>query len=167
MNWKRPSVGLITLLLALPLMRAAAQVPYTNPVIGDPRQVAREIADPFVLKYNGEYYLYCSGDPLTAYHSIDLVNWELIGPVLASTDKPDAWNQAEVWAPEVVYRSGKFYLYYTASKKSDDWRVGEMARRVGVAVSDSPRGPFVDSGAPVTPGWAIDATVFRDPDGGD
>ncbi|HJQ27550.1 MAG TPA: family 43 glycosylhydrolase [Blastocatellia bacterium] len=164
---KRFLVTLITFSLILLPAGAAAQVPYTNPVIGDPRHVPREVADPFVLKYNGEYYLYCSGDPITAYHSTDLVNWDLIGPVLGSSDKPDAWNQADVWAPEVVYRSGKFYLYYTASKKSDDWRVGEMARRVGVAVSDSPRGPFVDSGAPVTPGWAIDATVFKDPDGGD
>jgi GH43 family beta-xylosidase len=158
---------LFLLSLAMPAMRAAAQAPYTNPVIGDPGMVTREIPDPFVLKYNGEYYLYCSGDPITAYHSTDLVSWDSIGPVLGSSNKPEAWNQADVWAPEVVYRDGKFYLYYTASKKSDDWRVGEMARRVGVAVSDSPRGPFVDSGAPVTPGWAIDATVFKDPDGGD
>ncbi|HZC80097.1 MAG TPA: family 43 glycosylhydrolase, partial [Nitrospiraceae bacterium] len=34
------------------------------------------------------------------------------------------------------------------------------------AVSDSPRGPFVDSGKPVTPGWGIDGTVFQDPDNG-
>jgi GH43 family beta-xylosidase len=166
MSLRRFAIVLFLLLLALPAMRAAAQAPYTNPVIGDPRQVAREIADPFVLKYNGEYYLYCSGDPINAYHSTDLVNWDFIGPVLGSSNKPDAWNQADVWAPEAVYRDGKFYLYYTASKKSDDWRVGEMARRVGVAVSDSPRGPFVDSGEPVTKGWAIDATVFKDPDGG-
>jgi GH43 family beta-xylosidase len=167
MMGKRLLVALITYAVVLPVMRAVAQGPYSNPVIGDPRQVAREVPDPFVLKYNGEYYLYCSGDPIIAYHSTDLVRWDLIGPVLGSSNRPEAWNQADVWAPEVVYRKGKFYLYYTASKKSDDWRVGEMARRVGVAVSDSPRGPFVDSGEPVTPGWAIDATVFKDPDGGD
>jgi beta-xylosidase len=47
--------------------------------------------------------------------------------VLRASDNPEAWSQADVWAPEVVYRNGKFYLYYTASRKSDDWRVGEMA----------------------------------------
>ena len=145
---------------------AVAEEPYANPVIGDPQHVDRERPDPFVLKWNGEYYLYASGSPIEAYHSIDLVHWDLVGPVLSPSDKPEAWNQADVWAPEVVYRNGKFYMYYTASRKSGDWRVGEMARRIGVAVSDSPRGPFVDSGQPVTPGWGIDGTVLRDPDGG-
>jgi len=119
-----------------------------------------------VLRFNGEYYLYTSGDPITAFHSTDLVHWDAIGPVLSSSKDAKAWNQADVWAPEVAYRNGKFYMYYTASLKSEDWRVGEMGRRIGVAVSDSPRGPFVDSGAPVTPGWGIDGDVFRDPNTG-
>ncbi|HXM98159.1 MAG TPA: family 43 glycosylhydrolase [Candidatus Dormibacteraeota bacterium] len=143
-----------------------AQAPYRNPVVGDPNHVDPDLADPFVLKWNGEYFLYTSGSPITAYHSTDLVHWDFVGPVLRASEAPEAWNQADVWAPEVVYRNGKFYLYYTASRKSDDWRVGEMARRIGVAVSENPRGPFVDLGQPVTPGWGIDATVFKDPDGG-
>lgn len=143
-----------------------AQEPYTNPVVGDPKHVVSELADPFVLKWNGEYFLYTSGSPITAYHSTDLVHWDFVGPVLHASDAANAWNQADVWAPEVVYRNGKFYLYYTASRKSDDWRVGEMARRIGVAVSENPRGPFVDSGQPVTPGWGIDGTVFKDPKDG-
>lgn len=160
------AVVVMALMLVHPLqtMRVSAQTPFVNPVIGDPQRPERSIADPHVLKWNGEYYLYCTGNPITAYHSTDLVNWEFIGPVLSASEKPEAWNQADVWAPEVFYRNGKFYMYYTASKQSDDWRVGEMTRRIGVAVSDSPRGPFVDSGQPVTPGWGIDATVFQDPD---
>jgi GH43 family beta-xylosidase len=145
---------------------ASAQAPYANPVIKKPAMHA-EVPDPFVLKWNGEYYLYTSGDPITAYHSADLVNWTFIGPVLSSSKDPNAWNGMDVWAPEVVYRDGKFYMSYTAAKKSDDWRVQEMTRRIGVAVSDSPRGPFVDSGKPLTPGWGIDSHVFRDPDSGD
>lgn len=143
-------------------MPAKAQEAYTNPVIAQ-----KGVADPFILKWNGEYYLYVTGDPIRAFHSTDLVRWEEIGPVLSSSDAPDAWNQTAVWAPEVVYRNGRFYLYYTAARASDDWRVGEMTRRVGVGVSDSPRGPFEDVGHPVTPGWGIDGHVFRDPDGGD
>ncbi|HXE80202.1 MAG TPA: family 43 glycosylhydrolase [Vicinamibacterales bacterium] len=143
-----------------------AQAPYTNPVIPRPGQHS-EVADPFVLKWNGEFYLYTSGDPITAYHSTDLVNWTFIGPVLSSSSEPGAWNGADVWAPEVVYRNGRFYMYYTASQRSPDWRIGEMARRLGVAVSDSPRGPFIDMGRPLTPGWAIDGHVFKDPDTGE
>ena len=140
---------------------AVGQDALSNPVIDEVG-----IADPFLLKWNGEYYLYATGDPIRAYHSTDLVEWEEIGPVLSSSDAPEAWNQTDVWAPEVVYRNGTFYLYYTASRASDDWRVSEEARRVGVAVSRSPRGPFVDAGTPVTPGWGIDGHVFRDPDTG-
>src|SRR6185369_512690 len=88
MTWKRLFASLLIGWLALPVIRAAAQASYGNPVIGDPRQVAHEIADPFVLKYNGEYYLYCSGDPITAYHSTDLVSWDFIGPVLGSSNNP-------------------------------------------------------------------------------
>lgn len=135
---------------------------YTNPVIGLPTSVA----DPFVMKWKGEYYLYATGDPIMAYHSIDLVNWEEIGPVLYGSDEEDDWNQTSVWAPEVVYRNGKFYMNYTATRESSDWRIVEHSRRIGIAVSDSPEGPFKDIGHPVTPGWGIDSHVFLDPDDG-
>ena len=146
-----------TLLWLLLLASAGAQ-PYRNPVL--PYQ-GHELADPHVLKYNGHYYLYTSGDPIMAHQSEDLVHWKSLGPVLKST--PGTWNEADVWAPEVIYRNGTFYMFYTASRKSSDWRVNEMARRVGVATSQSPAGPFVDSGAPLFDGWAIDGTVFQDP----
>ena len=78
--------------LVCPSGQSNAQAPYTNPVIGNPQQVEHEIADPFVLKWNGKYYLYTSGDPITAYQSTDLVHWSSIGPVLQSSSKPQAWN---------------------------------------------------------------------------
>ncbi len=146
------------LLLGLCLAQAVSAEPYRNPVL--PFQ-ERELADPHVLKYNGQYYLYTSGDPITAYQSSDLVHWKGLGGVLKST--PGTWNEADVWAPEVVYRNGTFYMFYTASRKSDDWRVQEMARRIGVATSSSPTGPFTDSGAPLFDGWGIDGTVYLDP----
>ena len=144
---------------------AQSAVPYVNPVIPTSSQQV-ELADPFVLKWNGEYYLYTSGDPITVYRSEDLVTWRYAGAVLSASTTATAWNQAEIWAPEVVYRNGLFHLYYTATLKSDDWRVSEMGRRVGVAVGKTPLGPFVDSGKPVSAGWAIDGHVFRDPETG-
>jgi len=39
-------------------VRLRAQTPYTNPVLGNSQQVEHQLADPFVLKRNGEYYLY-------------------------------------------------------------------------------------------------------------
>lgn len=159
-----PRFLLVALLLGAAAAPARAQdaAVAVNPVIDE-----LGVADPHVLKYNGEYYLYVTGDPIRAFHSTDLVHWNEIGGVLSGSRDADAWNQADVWAPEVVYDNGRFYLYYTASRASSDWRVGEMARRIGVGVSDSPRGPFEDLGTPLTPGWGIDGHVFTDPDTGD
>lgn len=151
---------MLALVVALSGPRAVAQMVYENPVLGGPQAVA----DPFILKWNGEYYLYTTGDPIMAYHSTDLIEWQEIGPVLRSS--PGSWNQKDVWAPEVVYRNGTFYLSYTATRASDDWRIEERERRIGIATANNPRGPFVDAGRPVTQGWGIDSHVFRDPDTG-
>lgn len=157
----------LVLLTLIAFSGLSAQSTFQNPVIGTPLNVKERVADPHVLKFNGEYYLYATGNPIIAYHSTDLAHWNLIGPVLTVDPGRDAWNQTDVWAPEVVYRNGKFYMHYSASRRSaTDWRIEEMARRVGVAVSDSPRGPFVDSGTPVTSGWAIDGHIFLDPASG-
>jgi len=67
-----------------------AQAPYRNPVVGDPNHVDPELADPFVLKWNGEYFLYASGSPITAYHSTDLVHWDFVRPVLRASEAPEA-----------------------------------------------------------------------------
>lgn len=150
----------LCLLLSAPLLAD----PLRNPVLGP--GLKSEIADPFVLKFNGEYYLYSSDNPVKAWHSTDLVHWDSIGPVLHSSDRKGAWNGMDVWAPEVDYRNGKFYMYYTATVKDPDWRVQEAQRRIGVAVSKSPRGPFVDTGRPLSAGWGIDGDVLHDPDTG-
>jgi beta-xylosidase len=65
------------------------------------------------------------------------------------------------WAPSVFAANGKFYFYYSVGPQNP------TPSRIGVAVSDSPAGPFVDIGKPLLTGGngfeAIDAMVFRDP----
>eukprot|EP01114_Cavostelium_apophysatum_P022924 TRINITY_DN8460_c0_g1_i2.p1 TRINITY_DN8460_c0_g1~~TRINITY_DN8460_c0_g1_i2.p1 ORF type:complete len:791 (-),score=205.55 TRINITY_DN8460_c0_g1_i2:310-2682(-) len=100
--------------------------------------------------------------PLSVYHSFDLVEWDFAGNVLSPN--ASSWNQCDLWAPEVVYDNGMFYMYYAASTCSNDFMVNELARRIGVATSDSPLGPFVDIGQPLTQTWGIDAHFFKDPD---
>jgi hypothetical protein len=80
------------------------------------------------------------------------------------------WGKAEAWACQTVEKDGKFYLYVTLIGKNPGW-----GRCIGVAVSDSPTGPFVDAkGAPLVTdkttlspnGWDdIDPTVLVDGDG--
>jgi GH43 family beta-xylosidase len=125
---------------------------YTNPVY------PQSFPDPFVLKFRGEYFAYCTGDAADGnlfgiLHSKDLVNWVYIGSAM----EPLASRPPFYWAPEVIYDNGKFYLYYSAGN--------EILMEIRVAVSDRPDGGFVDAGVRLTnEEFAIDAHVFIDDD---
>ena len=94
---------------------------YKNPVC--------EGADPFVLLYEGVYYLYStnSSDGFRVFTSSDLSTWVDRGYCLKAGDvMGDKW----FWAPEVMEKNGKFYMVYVANE------------HLGIAVADSPLGPF-------------------------
>ncbi|MFC6099307.1 family 43 glycosylhydrolase [Olivibacter domesticus] len=116
-------------------------------------------ADPDILYANGKYYIYPTAtgpnaSQFHAYSSTDLLNWTDEGIVLNLANV--SWAQTDGWAPSVVARNGKYYFYFTAAKK------------VGVAVGNSPVGPFVDKGSALATGDGadpIDPMVFVDTDG--
>ena len=86
-------------------------------------------ADPFVLLHDGIYYLYSTNSPdgFRVFTSRDMGTWEDGGYCLRAEDvMGDHW----FWAPEVMEYKGKFYMVYVAQE------------HLGIAVSDSPRGPF-------------------------
>ncbi|MDW5288125.1 carbohydrate-binding protein [Formosa sp. PL04] len=131
----------------------------------------RYTADPTALAHNGRVYIWASHDvdgqnpyqmnDITCMSSADMVNWTDHGEVFKTPEKA-SWA-THAWAPSVVYRNNKFYLYF-----------GDGNRGIGVAVSDSPTGPFVDAiGSALitksTPGanvsWVFDPSVFIDDDG--
>jgi len=133
-----------------------------NPIISD--QV--DLADPCVLEFNGTLYLYPTSNQgnyevYTRAISSQSPTWTKAGVVFESdVFCPFALvpgvgnsNTSLVWAPHVMHDSvsNKFYLYYT------------VCLSVGVAVADSPMGPFVDQGTLVD--LAIDAFAMRDDDG--
>jgi beta-xylosidase len=107
-----------------------------------------------------------------AYSSNDLVNWKPEGQVYFHNNKngwsdPDASWGGAYWAPEVYEVKGKFYLFYSAQWKENPANEVENFR-IGVAVADTPTGPFVDmTDKPIfDPGYPIiDANVFFDTDG--
>jgi hypothetical protein len=96
-----------------------------------------------------------------AYSSVDMVNWTDRGAPLSY--KTFSWAlEGTAWAAQCIERNGKFYWYVTVTPK------GLGAASIGVAVSDSPTGPFIDPiGKPlVAAHWGdIDPTVFIDDDG--
>lgn len=130
-------------------------------------------ADPEVMysEKTGRYYIYptCDGIPnwgstqFKAFSSSDLVNWKEEGGILDL--KNVSWAKKNAWAPSIIEKKQadgnyKYYYYFTAEKQ------------IGVAISDHPTGPFIDSGKPLIGrelpkgmprGQNIDPDVFTDP----
>ena len=134
-----------------------SEVFYKNPV-GN----ISNIGDPYVFRAsNGMYYCYPTSWNMgfKAWESEDMVNWYDLGPVYKGYV---SWGSTDFWAPEVVEYEGKYYMYYTAR-----WTKNKSLR-IGVSVSDSPKGPFKDVyDHPMFDfGYAvIDANIFIDEDG--
>jgi arabinoxylan arabinofuranohydrolase len=125
--------------------------------------------DPAPMVYNGTVYIYTGDDiPGTSFFymtkwrvssSTDMVNWTDRGVPLVL--ESFSWARDRAWASQCIECNGKFYWYICA--QTDGNTMG-----IGVAVSDSPTGPFVDAiGKPLIDGnWVnIDPTVFIDKDG--
>lgn len=107
-----------------------------------------DFADPFVLRHNGRYYLYCTNPGVLCWSSGDLINWQAEGPVVPEEEFPGLVP----FAPEVTYENGTFYMY------TSPHGLGHY-----VLKSESPLGPF----RKITPniGHNIDFSVFLDEDG--
>ena len=136
-------------------------------------------ADPEILYSNktGKYYIYSTTDgkpgwgryKYYVYSSSDLKEWKNEGVALDAKSDQISWANGNLWAPaavEVKQKNGsyKYYLYFSA-RPNDNGR-----KQMGVAVSDSPTGPFVDLGHPLLAknhpgckGQLIDVDVFIDP----
>ena len=125
------------------------------------------IRDPFVLTYDGKYYLYgtrgktawTSASGLDVYVSDDLENWS--EPHECFTVTKDFWADKEVWAPEVHIYKEKFYMF--VSLRSDSRNRGTQIMR-----SDSPMGPFLPfTDDAITPKeWlSLDGTFYVDKQG--
>lgn len=99
-----------------------------------------------------------TGHGFTAWSSRDLRSWQNEGPILHFGDIEWARDLPHAWAPCMAERNGRYYFYFGADS------------RIGVAVGDSPTGPFRDAkGEPLVPYRddlsAIDPMVFIDDDG--
>ena len=118
---------------------------FRNPVLSS-KKVGDGLGDPFVMRYNGRFYLYVTGTGIKCWSSDDLVNWKYEGLSSRSPVTEIAY------APEVYYYNGYFYMYTSPAGN------GHYVLR-----SDSPTGPF----EPITEnlGMVIDGSVFIDNNG--
>lgn len=138
-------------------------------------QTAASCADPTAIhgqpatgpEADRNWYLYCTSDALTAteknpdgslvshivptYRSTDLTHWTYVGDAFSPATKPSWVGAANgIWAPDVVYRDGRYLMYYAASDTPGEGGAATGGgSAVGVATSTSPTGPWTDSGGPV------------------
>jgi beta-xylosidase len=127
---------------------------------------------------DGRVYLYTSHDQecqedfwmkdWRVFSSDDLVNWTDHGSCLSVDDL--TWADNFAWAPDCAYKNGKYYFCFPAGTGFKDRVNPENSTKwmgIGIAVSDSPTGPFVDAiGGPLwKEPYANDPSLFVDDDG--
>lgn len=137
-----------------------------------------QYADPDIDVFGDTYYLYTTSDGYsgwsgTKFHvfsSKNLVDWTDEGVILNCEKGKDVkWAVGSAWAPSIEEKDGKYYFYFCAKDTSGN-------SNIGVAVADSPTGPFVAEDEPlmtvaickkygVAMGQAIDPSIFTDDDG--
>ncbi len=131
-------------------------------------------ADPSAHVFNGKIFIYPSHDIDTGipfddlgshfamedYHVFSMDEIDAVvrdhGVALHVKDVP--WAEKQMWAPDAAHKNGRYYLYFPA-KKSDG------IFQIGVAVSDSPAGPFIPEPEPIKNSYSIDPAVFQNDDG--
>jgi arabinoxylan arabinofuranohydrolase len=170
----------ILIVLALSLFDASAHAsmperPGSNPIIRD-----SFTADPAPLAVGNRLYLYVGHDEARGdemftmrewlvYSTTDMTHWRKHGSIMNVKDF--TWAKKDAWASQVIQKNGRYWFY--AAVEHDDSKPGKA---IGVAVSDSPTGPFIDARGSAlitnemtpkgTHSWEdIDPTVFTDDDG--
>lgn len=140
---------------------------------GNPVSQMHGAADPDVQVWGDTIWVYTSQDrkmipgvheshydAMDGYHvfsTTDLVNWTNHGEIMHSGDISWA-NGGFLWAPGSARKNGKYYLYYPVKDKQLQWKIG-------VAIGDTPAGPFTDTGKPIAGIGGIDPKIFIDDNG--
>ncbi len=139
-------------------------------------------ADPDIDVFDGKYYIYPTTDGYTGWNtkefhvfsSDNLVDWKDEGVILDLSSGDVEWVDTEncyAWAPAIERKNGKYYFYFCGRDKSTN------RQAIGVAVSDSPTGPFVAEKEPLmtlklcragkgSTSQVIDPSIYTDEDTG-
>lgn len=140
--------------------QAPAEQVFTNPIADG--------ADPWVIKKDGVYYSCRAGGG-----GIQVSQSRLLSrpgkPVLVWQPPANGWNKANIWAPEMHFFNGHWYIYYAAARQPGGPFIHQ---RSGVLESEGsdPFGPYRDKGMlytgdniqdPASVKWAIDLSPFR------
>ncbi len=129
-------------------------------------------ADPEARIFNHQYWVYPTYSAkydeqvfLDAFSSPDLLHWTKHARIVDTASIK--WAKRAVWAPSIVEKGGKYYLFFGANDIQNNNQTGG----IGIAVANKPEGPFKDNlGKPLIPAFyngaqPIDQFVFKDKDG--
>ncbi|PTN07639.1 arabinan endo-1,5-alpha-L-arabinosidase [Mangrovibacterium marinum] len=132
------------------------------------------VHDPVMIRENSKYYLFATGQGIDVWSSADMKNWNKEKAVFAvapqwAVDAVPGFT-GHIWAPDISYHNGRYYLYYSVSA------FGKNTSCIGVATNktldpDDPEFQWVDHGKVVQsyPGknnWnAIDPNLILDEEG--
>ena len=129
------------------------------------------VHDPVIIRQDSAYYIFCTGQGITAFSSQDMKHWKQLKPVF---DKAPQWAvdaissfKGHIWAPDISYHNGQYYLYYAVSA------FGKNTSCIGLATNktldpSSPNFKWIDHGKVIqsVPGrdmWnAIDPNLIMD-----
>lgn len=130
-------------------------------------------ADPSAHVYDDKIYVYPSHDlphngedndngdeyQMRDYHvlSMDTIGAECVDHGEALNEKDVPWVSEQMWAPDVACKDGKYYLYFPARDKDGNFRIG-------VAIGDTPAGPFKPEPNYIEGTFSIDPAVLVDDD---
>ncbi|MBQ3471169.1 MAG: family 43 glycosylhydrolase, partial [Clostridia bacterium] len=128
-----------------------------NPELGFDASDTAYAGDPAALVDGDTVYMYVGHDTATnesyvmpewlCYSSKNMTDWTYEGVVMKATDISWRSNDTSAWASQCVKYGDKYYLYYCTWDKTSSGK-----QSIGVAVSNSPTGPFVDKGTPLVQG---------------
>ena len=144
-----------------------------NKAISQPLVTHMFTADPSAHVFDDVVYIYPSHDidagvpfddlgshfAMEDYHVISMADPETepIDHGVALHVKDIPWADKQLWAPDAAVKNGTYYLYFPAKKADGIFQIG-------VAVSESPTGPFIPEPSPIRNSYSIDPAVFRDDD---
>ena len=137
-------------------------------------------ADPSARVFGNRVYVFPSHDILATpgkgrvawfcmedYHvfsSANLTDWTDHGMIVTQNKvpwvRPDSYS---MWAPDCIYRNGKYYFYFPTSPK--DTLTHGKGFTIGVAIANKPEGPYTPEPTPLKGVRGIDPNVFIDKDG--
>lgn len=158
----------------LPFLAGILFLLFSSEVLLQAQPTGTYAHDPVMIEQDGTYYLFHTGRGVFFQTSTDMENWERGGSVFSEAPEwtysvnPEFRNH--MWAPDIIFHEGKYYLYYSVSA------FGRNTSAIGVAANvtldpDDPDYSWTDHGAVIqsVPGrdmWnAIDPNIAFDEDG--